>query len=334
MTLRPSPAQLAARAGQAAVAALVVPPEPPVAVLRARSVGRRIVVWALVVRSCGFRVTKTGTVDLDTDAPGVPRDPSPQCAAVSVTIPQIMPALRELAEPSGSCVLVVTNDHVRATLQGAADLLSPTVHIAPSAHWPGSEEAEAHATHLADQMATFASTPVMHTAGRGAGRVLVATDASMRSGHTMAGCAWVREYLMCETESWAAGDIVAAELHSIHMALEAHRRTEGRLVIVSDSMAAIALANAARAGDVTADRETVRRIQRAIADLPMTAQVQIRWVRGHAGNPLNEMADRLAMLTRRDDDAGIGPADHASRVARAVHEARPGEDLASYPAAG
>lgn len=332
MDLRPTPSQLAVRARKAAVDALVAPPEPAVAVLRARSVGTRIVVWALVARGDGFQVTESGTVDLDLAAPGLPREPSPQCAAASVTLPQILPVLRELAAPSRSCVLVVTNEFVRAMLLGATDLLSPTVHVAPGGHWPGSEAAEERATAIVDQMATFASTPVVQHAGS----VVVATDASMRSRHgfAMAGCAWVREDLMCETESWAAGDMVTAELHSIHMALRAHRRTEGRLVIESDSMAAIALAKAARVGDITASTERLRRIQRAIAELEMTPRVQIRWVRGHDGNPLNELADRLAVLTRLDDDAGISAAEHTRRVAGVIADAHAGVDLQTLPAAG
>ena len=38
---------------------------------------------------------------------------------------------------------------------------------------------------------------------------------------------------------------------------------------------------------------------------PTTAKVHLHWVRGHNGNVLNEIADRAARLTRRNDAWGL-----------------------------
>ena len=34
--------------------------------------------------------------------------------------------------------------------------------------------------------------------------------------------------------------------------------------------------------------------------------MHIHWVRGHNGHPLNELADEVAMFTRRNDSWGLG----------------------------
>ncbi len=47
--------------------------------------------------------------------------------------------------------------------------------------------------------------------------------------------------------------------------------------------------------------------------------VQLRWVRGHSGHPLNEGADRLALHARRSQTAGL-PAGTAADIARGIAE--------------
>jgi len=47
--------------------------------------------------------------------------------------------------------------------------------------------------------------------------------------------------------------------------------------------------------------------------------VQLRWVRGHSGHPLNEGADRLALHARRSRTAGL-PAGTAADIARGIAE--------------
>lgn len=319
----PSPAMLASRCAPAAVVpAAPGVGDPPIAVLRARSVGSRIVVWALTTPTDGGQTLASGVVDLALEAAGL-AGRSRQCAAASVVVPRILPILRAAAAESGSCILVVSSDKVRAMLLDLSDLLVPTVHVAPSGWWPGSDVATRHAAAVVARLAVDASigSQAAHAFGEPA-RVLVATDASMRRHGHLAGCAWVRADLMCETEVLEVNDIVTAELHAIRMALSAHRDARGELVIESDCKLAALLANAARSGLIDGGSSAVRRVQREISALRMEPQVQIRWVRGHSTNRLNEIADRLAVLTRRDDDAGIGPVGHAARVAAVIDEVR------------
>lgn len=169
-----------------------------------------------------------------------------------------------------------------------------------------------------------------------AGPLVVATDGSAHRGRIAWG--WLAEdgTHACGTSVPAReqgnrrSQIVLAELLAIS---EAIRRSAGRpLFIRSDSRVAIALVRewadggdrlpagyngahpaAARRGGLCWMQEQVRR---------EAHRIDIAWVPGHAGDPLNEGADSLAKLARRAAEGtwGYGPDDVEVRAA-AIAEA-------------
>jgi ribonuclease HI len=255
-----------------------------------------------------------GVVDLDVAAPSVPREPSPQCAAMAVVIPMVVPRLETMVAQTGGAVLLVANDHARQVVMAAADLLPAGVHVPSCGWWPGSSGPALEATRTVERLTREATRGCEDVV-----EIVVATDASVGRQRPMAGCAWVREDLAAATQAWACGgDVLAAEMHAIAMALTAHRRAVVPVTVLSDCSAAVGLTRRALAGDICGATERVRREQRRIAATTMSGPVQVRWVRGHAEHPLNRMADRLAVLTRRDHEAGVAAADHTARARAAV----------------
>lgn len=136
----------------------------------------------------------------------------------------------------------------------------------------------------------------------------MATDASRGGGRC--GMAWVDEAGAFGASYAEKMGIDEAETRAVHAALKrAHDIGGARGVIVeSDSRRAIEI--------VTTDID-VERIDwvhggaaamvaeaRGIAADP---RISVRWVRGHSGHPLNELADRLAMHRRRCGQWKLGP---------------------------
>ena len=166
-------------------------------------------------------------------------------------------------------------------------------------------------------------------------RVVVGTDAS-RGRNAARGVSW----------GWASengfGDagcttkvrsINAAEIVAIARALEAIDWPTC-VHFLSDSRAAVAAVrgllnghDAVSLGDrfPVDERASVVSALIAIHGRVREGRVTVEWVRGHNGNRLNEAADRLAVLARRLNDAGLQTETRA-RVRRVLAELRGSTD--------
>lgn len=147
---------------------------------------------------------------------------------------------------------------------------------------------------------------------RSAATVTIATDASARTGHRGVGIAyvtdageWQQDYLPT-TSSVAVG-----ELEAILLALSATRAH--RMVILSDCRGAVAWIQGKAEPPSSQAARRVSRIRRDIAGRDIT----IRWVKAHAGHPLNETADRLAVAARRNAVANVA-ADTRAQIAKRI----------------
>lgn len=90
------------------------------------------------------------------------------------------------------------------------------------------------------------------------------------------------------------GTIGSLELRAIHLAID-ELGTHRPLHITSDSLWAVAVANGVSQPHTAADIRAARAVRAAMRSRGHS----VSWVRGHAGDRLNECADRLAVTIRR-----------------------------------
>lgn len=129
--------------------------------------------------------------------------------------------------------------------------------------------------------------------------LVVAVDGS-RSRAGDGAWAWINEDGQWEAEAGEYTSPLQAEVAAIAAALAAH--PPGReLRILCDSRDAIAHVHAALAGQPIAARtaNSVARILAVITRRHGRRRVELEWVKGHNGHPLNDRADRLAVHARR-----------------------------------
>lgn len=127
----------------------------------------------------------------------------------------------------------------------------------------------------------------------------VAVDGS-RSRNGRGGWAWISE-----DGQWGSGDgeftsPLHAEVTAISAALHANAHVQ-EMVILCDSRDAITqVTHALAAEPVSATvRNSVARVLATITRNHAGRSIRLEWVKGHNGHPLNDRADRLAVLTRR-----------------------------------
>lgn len=158
----------------------------------------------------------------------------------------------------------------------------------------------------------------------GGGVVDVVTDASKGRGATV-GLGWV--VATGEGTSYRTGagtavcsSVLHAELKAmrkgIQLALSLHpalRGGLGTLRLFSDSRGGLELVRRGLAGALPAGGSGgVRGEVGRICALLSGASAELCWVKGHAGDPLNEVADRLAVVARRSREAGLDAAQAAA----------------------
>lgn len=161
-------------------------------------------------------------------------------------------------------------------------------------------------------------------------RLEIATDASVGHRTSWAGHGWVLDFgkglpLRPGLKAVSGGSILESELRSIRLALGAAKNVHTGVLdgscavtVSSDSLTAVTMLNEAgshRGQSTVACREEVQRI----LTLAAFADVEFRWVKGHAEHQLNILADRLAVMARRHKEADL-PAEDTFRMAVGIVE--------------
>lgn len=129
-------------------------------------------------------------------------------------------------------------------------------------------------------------------------RFVIATDASMRRFHPGAGIAAVsaRGRHVGRFRS-GTSSILVAELEAMALALESF--PQRRILLLSDSKLAVeALTLGLRGQWYSGPADAARVVARIIGKVGRR-DIEVAWVKGHDGHPLNECADRLSRLYRR-----------------------------------
>ena len=127
-----------------------------------------------------------------------------------------------------------------------------------------------------------------------------ATDGSFSRGRLASGasCAWIREDGRFGMTVLDHGGILEAELLGIRMLLGEATSGE-RLRVFVDSKAALSCVTETVGEGRERQSNQAEDIVRTIHDLLKKVEVEFVWVKGHQGHPLNDGADRLAVLARR-----------------------------------
>lgn len=128
--------------------------------------------------------------------------------------------------------------------------------------------------------------------------MVVATDASLGTGHR-AGIAAVSTRGRVRARSLLVESVADAEFWAVEMALATWGGKTPVLHILTDSQIVYKALNGAEkpAGCRNSLRMCAKRMERT--------EVFVHWVRGHRGNVLNELANDVAIYTRRNDCWGL-----------------------------
>ena len=126
----------------------------------------------------------------------------------------------------------------------------------------------------------------------------IATDAS-RGRNGAAGIAWISAEGRYNSRMIDVNAIAEAEFLAIKHAIDdaTSREPNRKIVILSDSRQALGALSGKRSPHwATGKRLSQLNQMRALI---RDHGIQLKWVRGHSGDPLNELADRLAVHRRR-----------------------------------
>lgn len=154
------------------------------------------------------------------------------------------------------------------------------------------------------------------TAAETAGSTVVWTDASRGRGRDC-GIAAVANDLSHRVRSVEASSTVEAEILGVELAVESFPQVR---VVRSDSMSAIraVVSNVVPASMGGAMRARVARVHEVVRE----RGVRVEHVHGHASDPGNECADRLAMAVRRHQQWGTSSAGFDQVVAGILSDFR------------
>jgi ribonuclease HI len=180
--------------------------------------------------------------------------------------------------------------------------------------------------------------------------LVLACDSSRGRGKSVNGCGYVLAYsngadpiLGAYTSVSTHGGIRAGELAAIRRGLQSTlghhpvlREGVGDLLVLTDSKAALEVLERVSIGDLQPfdDTDSVAECKRILGSA-RGVNISYEWVRGHNGHPLNELADRLAVLARRNREMGVDELTNARMIASIRQDAkdvRMGEWLAGQRA--
>ncbi|ACL42073.1 ribonuclease H (plasmid) [Pseudarthrobacter chlorophenolicus A6] len=248
-------------------------------------------------------------------AKGEPTNPSNRELAGQITQAVARIAKRTGEQPSQ----VFTGDWATAELLRAKSTLPVTDLTAPPASLAAAREAVAEVER-----------------GLVSGLVL-ACDSSRGRGRTVNGCGYVLAYangadpiLGAYTAVSAHGGIRAGELAAIRRGLQSTlghhpvlREGIGDLKILTDSKAALEVLDRVSTGSLQPfdDTDSIAECKRILGSA-RGVNISYEWVRGHNGHPLNELADRLAVLARRNREMGVDEVTNARMIASIREEAK------------
>lgn len=145
----------------------------------------------------------------------------------------------------------------------------------------------------------------------------IATDASMRRGHRESGLGFATSHGVVQGCARRDEDVLDAEMHAISWALSATSGLFRKVTVCTDSQWAV---QAAEEGAFP-NRGRANQMRTAIADFRVRtgADVTVQWVRGHAGDALNEAAHRAAVAARRCRQWGL-PHSNSQSVFRSIEQ--------------
>lgn len=137
--------------------------------------------------------------------------------------------------------------------------------------------------------------------------LMIATDGS--HSKSSSAWAWVTSSGRHGSGAGPARNPLCAEILALGEALRAAPRLRPA-VLISDSKWAVSHARSVRQDPGCSALMECQGLPAAVLGATQVlirkrTNVTYRWVRGHAGNPLNEAADRLAVHTRRCHEAGL-----------------------------
>lgn len=167
--------------------------------------------------------------------------------------------------------------------------------------------------------------------------LVLACDSSRGRGKSVNGCGYVLAYsngadpiLGAYTSVSTHGGIRAGELAAIRRGLQSTlghhpilREGVGDLKVLTDSKAALDVLERVATGHLQPfdDTDSVAECKRILGSA-RGVNISYEWVRGHNGHPLNELADRLAVLARRNREMGVDDVTNARMIASIRQDAK------------
>lgn len=259
--------------------------------------------WCVIVHGADGDSIATGATPKD---PAATEDKNVNAAAFAA-LEQLLTTLA----PNALLDLYVYNPSVRCNLAALSSSLK-NIRLASTIH-AGDLEA---AMHLIGPQPQAGTPPQEPTAGEDPGAnqtpILIATDASKRTKGRHVGMGWVIDQgdgnsPTLGSAAGKASDIHCAELMAIEKAVLWVRNNEvpssRPIRIESDSRTAInALSGRSARASLTTNQ---RAILSRILQLTAGGNYEFAWVKGHADNPMNIIADNLAVAARRNAEMGI-----------------------------
>ncbi|WP_072805129.1 ribonuclease H family protein [Rhodococcoides yunnanense] len=132
----------------------------------------------------------------------------------------------------------------------------------------------------------------------------VATDASKATRRSGVGVGCVSAEGAFASKAYPDVEtVLVGELLAIALAIKTF--PDRRLHILTDSKPALACLGKSRARLLDTRRGDVVEIVDVVHRRAAGRDIRYSWVRGHAGHELNELADRLAVAARRNEEAGV-----------------------------